>query len=200
MRILGPRSNAALAVRRAADAGAVYASHVHQPFGLAGLATVAYEITAQLGAAPGTLVVPAGQGSLLLGAWRGFKALQMAGVTGTMPRLVGVQAAACAPLWTVYTAGAAGLAWVAERPTLAEGVRIKTPMRGDAVLAAVRESGGTFAAVEEAEILPGQAALAGLGYFVEPTSAIVWDGLRQVIDSAPDPVVVVLTGSGYKSI
>jgi threonine synthase len=199
-RVMGPRSNASIAVRRAADGGQTYASHVYLPFGLPGLATVAYEIVSQMSAVPGTLVAPVGQGSLLLAAWRGFRSLYQAGVTSQLPRLVGVQAAACAPLWAVYTAGAVGLGWVTERETLAEGVRIKTPIRGDPVLRAVEESGGIFVAVEEDAILPGRESLARLGFFVEPTSAIVWDGLNQVLEKSPDPVVVLLTGSGYKSV
>jgi threonine synthase len=200
VRIAGPRSNASLAVQRAAEDGAVYASHVHQPFGLMGMATVAYEIVSDLGTAPGTVITPVGQGSLLLGVWRGFLALREAGVITEVPRLVGVQAAACAPLWAVFTAGAAGLSWVTERETAAEGVRIKAPTRGDQILQAVADSRGTMVAVEEKDILPGRDRLAGIGYYVEPTSAIVWDGLHQVLRSAPDPIVVLLTGSGYKSL
>jgi threonine synthase len=51
---------------------------------------------------------------------------------------------------------------------------------------------------DEKEILPGRDALARLGFFVEPTSAIVWSALAQSIQVLADPVVVVLTGSGYK--
>ncbi len=200
VRVMGPRSNAAAAVKKAADEGAVYASHVYLPFGGPGLATVAYELYDQLGTVPGTVVTPVGHGSLLLGVWRGFKALQEAGIGERLPRLIGVQAIACAPLWAVHTAGAAGLGWVTEGQTLAEGIRIKHPVRGDAVLAAVNASGGTFVTVEEEDILPGQRELAGRGMFVEPTSAVVWFALSQVIEEAPDPVVVLLTGSGFKSI
>jgi threonine synthase len=35
--------------------------------------------------------------------------------------------------------------------------------------------------------------------YVEPTSAVVWAALTRLLDDLPDPVVVVLTGSGYKS-
>ncbi len=200
VRIMGPRSNAAEAVKQAAGDGAVYASHVYLPFGLPGLATVAYELFDQLGEVPGAVVTPVGHGSLLLGVWRGFLALQEAGLVKTLPRLIGVQAHACAPLWAVHSAGAAGLGWVTEGQTAAEGIRIKHPVRGDAVLAAVEASGGTFIAVEEEAILPGQRELARRGMFVEPTSAVVWHALSQVLEEVPDPVVVLLTGSGFKSI
>ena len=69
----GPRSNAAEAARRAAEGGMVYASHAYLPFNLPGYATCAYEIVEQLGQAPGAVILPAGQGGLLLGMGRGFQ-------------------------------------------------------------------------------------------------------------------------------
>ena len=90
------------------------------------------------------------------------------------------------------------MALVAENPTLAEGVRVRNPLRGDAVLAAVTLSGGFMVAVEEQEILPARDALAHLGFYVEPTSAIVWPALSHRIEKLPDPIVVILTGSGFK--
>jgi threonine synthase len=68
------------------------------------------------------------------------------------------------------------------------------------LLEIVKASGGRFVAVEEDAILPGQRQLARRGLFVEPTSAIVWEALTQVIQSAPDPVVAILTGSGLKAV
>jgi threonine synthase len=199
VRILGPRSESARAVLRAAEAGAVYASHVYLPFGLAGMATLAYELTEQLGAAPGAVILPVGHGTLLLGLWRGFQALREAGAIERVPQLLGVQARACAPLWAVEQAGAAGLGWVREGETLAEGIRILYPLRGDAVRQAVASSGGRMVAVEEIEIDEGRAALARRGFWVEPTSAVVWPALRREMAGLPDPVVLVLTGSGFKS-
>ncbi len=96
-------------------------------------------------------------------------------------------------LWT------SGLAWVAEAPTLAEGIRVRLPVRGDAVLQAVAQSGGSFLAVDEEEIMPARDALARLGMYVEPTSAVVWGALAQVSRELPDPIVAVLTGSGFKA-
>ena len=94
----GRRSDATTAARKAAEGGAVYASHAYLPLNIAGYATCAFEISEQLGAGPGAVIVPAGQGGLLLGLGRGFRALQDAGVIHDVPVLIGVQAAACAPL------------------------------------------------------------------------------------------------------
>lgn len=204
VRILGPRSNAAEAVVRAAQQGAVYASHAYMPHDGRGYATIAYELVEQLGRCPGTVIAPVGQGSLLLGITRGFQALQAAGVITCLPLLVGVQAAQCAPLWALFTNGPVGLRLVSEGDTVAEGVRIRYPLRGDALLQMVLDSQGLFVAVDEADILPGQDQLAHRGLYVEPTSAIVWNALEQILTvadhrAAPEPVVAILTGSGLKT-
>jgi len=197
--ILGPRSETSRAVLRAAESGSVYASHAYMPQILAGMATLAFEIVEQLGQAPGTLVLPVGQGTLLLGAHLGFQALARQDLIQELPQLLGVQARACAPLWAVHQAGMAGLGWVQEGNTLAEGIRILNPLRGDAVLSAVEGTGGGFEVVDEAEISQGRQALAGRGFFVEPTSAVIWSALRRRLPDLPEPVVAVLTGSGFKS-
>jgi threonine synthase len=128
VRIMGPRSNAAEAVRKAAEqAGAVYASHAYMPFNLMGYATLAYELVEQMPDPPGTVLLPVGQGGLLLGLARGFNALVNAGVIAKSPTLVGVQARACAPLWALASYGAEGLGWTTEGETLAEGVRVSLP-------------------------------------------------------------------------
>lgn len=195
----GPRSAAARAVQDAAVGGVVYASHAHLPHGLAGYATAAFEIYEQLGEAPGSIVVPVGQGGLLLGLSLGFESLLAAGRISRSPRLIGVQARACAPIWAVHAHGAAGLALAGEGSTLAEGIRIAQPVRGDAVLRAVEQSGGSMLAVDEETILPARDALGRFGLYVEPTSAVVWAALPEVLPSLPDPVVLLLTGSGLKA-
>jgi threonine synthase len=198
--VSGPRSEAAAAVRLAADHGAVYASHAMLPFGLPGIATISYELYEQLGGSPGTIVAPVGHGSLLLGIAKGFAAMQAAGQISRLPVLVGVQARACAPMWAVATMGASGLAWVTEGETVAEGVRVMQPIRGDELMAVVDASGGRFVAVEEESILPARDALARAGLFVEPTSALVWAGLEGIATELPEPIVLILTGSGLKSL
>jgi threonine synthase len=200
MAIAGPRSAAADAVRKAAEDGAVYASHAFLPMGLPGIATIAYELFEQLGGAPGSIIAPVGHGSLLLGIAEGFAALKATGIITNNPVLVGAQARACAPLWALSMQGSAGLAWVSEGDTLAEGVRVLQPLRGDELLKAVDASGGRFVAIEEEQILPARDALAKAGLFVEPTSAIVWAALQEVAADLPEPIVLILTGSGLKAL
>jgi threonine synthase len=199
--VTGTRTDVTGAVKKTADRGASYASHAYLPFNIPGYATAAYEIFAQLGnQMPGAVIVPAGQGGLLLGLSRGFGTLRIASNIWSFPKLIGIQARACAPLWVMFTAGGDGSGYVPENSTQAEGVRVRFPLRDGAVVAAVKESGGMIVAVGEEDILPGRDALARLGFYVEPTSAIVWPALAQTIRDMPDPVVAVLTGSGLKSV
>lgn len=195
----GPRSAATEAALAAVEAGATYASHAWLPFNLAGYATAAYDLFEALEGAPAAVIVPAGQGGLLLGMARGFAALRAAGRIASLPKMIGVQAAAVAPLWTIARLGLAFLSGVVENPSAAEGVRVRDPLRASAVLSAVRESGGEWVAVAEERILPARDALARLGLYVEPTSALAWSALEDLLPALADPVVVVLTGSGYKA-
>jgi len=197
VRVPGPRANAAEAVRKAAESGQIYASHAYLPFNIPGYATCAYEIVEQLGRDPGAVILPVGQGGLLLGMGRGFEAMVNANVIDKMPMIIGVQASECQPLVALWKHGA--MDGVPDNQTVAEGVRGRS-LRAEAVVEMTRRSGGRFTSVDETFILPGRDALAHLGFYVEPTSALVWRALEENIFSLPDPVVVVLTGSGLKSL
>ncbi len=197
--IPGPRSKAAEAVLNEVEKGAVYASHAFLPHGTAGIASIAYELFEEIGDAPGTVILPVGHGSLLLGIYLGFQALLDAGSTSRLPKIVGVQAAVCAPLYEAYQTGSLEIAPAAEGKTLAEGVSISDPYHGKEVLKAVRKSAGTILSVGEPDILSAQAQLAKLGLYVEMTSALVWGGLDQIHQSMPGPIVCIITGHGLKN-
>ena len=198
VQIPGSRSDVADAVRKMAEMGTPYASHAYLPFNLPGYATAAYEIFEQVGKMPGAVIVPAGQGGLLLGLVRGFEALRIGYKLDNLPKMVGVQARACAPLWFLFSKTSQEQSLEIENETLAEGVRVSNPLRRDAVLEAVLVSHGFICVVDEKDILPARNSLARLGFYVEPTSAIAWAALNQIVDKLPDPIVVILTGSGLK--
>lgn len=196
----GTRSDVTIALESKISrfSNVVYASHAYLPVNLPGYATAAYEIFEQIGGAPGTVVAPAGQGGLLLGLYRGFDALKRARLTKSIPYMLGVQARTCSPLWVLSTAGMSAFGFVTEGQTLAEGVRVKRPLRAGALLQMVEAGHGEFVPVDEMDILRGRDELAKRGLYVEPTSAIVWSALEQTLEHLPEPVVVMLTGSGYK--
>ena len=56
---------------------------------------------------------------------------------------------------------------------------MRFPVRGDAVMQMMADQDGLLLAVDEPDILPGRDQLARLGFYVEPTSAIVWNALHR---------------------
>lgn len=181
-----------------------YASHNWQPFFAEGTKTLAYELWEQLGfRAPDHIVAPLGYGANILGCDRGFSELVRNGEVVRAPRLHGVQAANCAPYHAAFEAGREHFEPVAVKPTVAEGIASSQPTRMREVLAPVRASGGSIAAVAEEEIVSALGKLAAMGWYVEPTSAAAAAGLSQLISKgvirAGDTVVLVLTGTGLKA-
>jgi threonine synthase len=200
MPVPGPRSEAARAVRRAVEEGAIYASHVYSPLYPQGMKTIAFELWEQLGAqVPSSVVIPVGHGSLLLGLHHGFCELLSAKLVDRLPRLFGVQAQACAPIAYAWKRGEEDVEPVEERETVAEGVRIAAPPWGREVLAAVCNSGGEVLALPDEETRIAQRELAHQGIYVEPTSALSVAVLDHLDDRLGEMPVVVLTGSGFKS-
>ena len=83
-----------------------YASHVYRPTFVHGVKTLAFELWEQLGGrSPGTVVVPAGNGTLVLGLWTGFRELAAARSRPALPAIIAVQAERCAPLAGLRPAG-----------------------------------------------------------------------------------------------
>jgi threonine synthase len=193
----GGRAAATSAAREfARTRGAYYASHAQSPFFLAGTRTLAYELAEQLGPDLPTVVTPLGAGTIVLGLYQGFSVLLERGVIEAMPRLVGVQAAACAPLAEAFAAGRGtvdhGRTW---GHSIASGINIADPPRAAEILAAVRACGGAVDTVTEDEIVTARAELACRGVLVESTAAAAWAAARR---GASEPAVVILTGFGLK--
>jgi threonine synthase len=204
--VAGSREDAAEAAIDATERGnAFYASHVYQPAFFEGTKTFAFEVWEQLGRrTPDEVVVPAGNGTLLLGVYAGFRELRGAGLIGALPRLVAVQAAACNPLERAWRAGAevaTPVSPVAPGDTAAEGIAIAAPARSRQMLAAVRATGGRFVAVSEEGIAAARRQLAHRGLYVEPTAAATYAGLIAHLAEEPGDrdIVWAVCGAGLKS-
>ncbi|MFB6129514.1 MAG: pyridoxal-phosphate dependent enzyme, partial [Salinigranum sp.] len=198
VRIEGAREDVTAACVEAVERGdGWYASHAWNPAFLAGTATFAYEIAAQRGwSVPDAVVTPLGHGTLFLGAHLGFTALLEAGWTDRVPRLLGAQAAGYAPVADALHGETEG------RNELADGIRIREPVRRAQVLDAIESTGGDAIAVGTAAVEDALDRLHRRGFYVESTSAVAPAALeayreRGVLDRDAD-VVVALTGSGLK--
>jgi threonine synthase len=204
--IPGSREDTAEAALQAADdpSQPFYASHNWHPMFVEGVKTVGFEIWEQLDfTVPDLVVAPAGNGSMILGLYEAFQALRAAGEIDVLPRIVAVQAAACAPLTAAFEAGADDVTPFDKQPTLAEGIASARPIRARQLLAAIRATRGSAVAVPEDSLLSTVRQLAALGFFVEPTSAVVAAVLPILSDrgilATGELTVLLLSGSGLKA-
>jgi len=202
-RIPGSREDTSVAAMQAARS-CYYASHNWNPYFLHGVKTIAFEIWEQLGwKIPDNIIVPAGQGSLVLGCQIGFNELKTAGEIKKLPRIFAVQAANCAPLYQAFQKGLTEPVTILKKETIAEGISSAFPIRGSKVLSAVKDSDGAIIAVEEREIWESLQKVSKLGFYIEPTSAAATAGLSQLINKGSikptDSTVVILTGFGLKA-
>ncbi len=200
-KVQGSRERTAEVARKAASR-IPYASHCWNPFFLHGTKTFAFEVWEQMEwKAPEVLVLPVGNGTLLLGAHLGFKELREAGRIKKIPRLVGVQSASCAPLYRAFKK-----AWAEPRPvekgeTVAEGIAIAEPVRGRQILEAIQKTDGEILVVTEKEIRTALKEMGRKGHFIEPTAAATVAGLKKYLRKTKRREIVVstLTGTGLKS-
>lgn len=179
-----------------------YASHVYNPYFLHGTKTFAYEITEQLKwQVPDVVIIPVGNGTLLLGTYIGFIDLFKAKVVDKIPKIVAIQASNCAPLATSFLKGAHD-AKVKVKKTIAEGIAIAKPMRAKQILNAVKKTNGHFITVKEGEITQSLKWMAKNGYYMEPTSAATFAGVKKYVNETSENELIVstVTGHGLKHV
>ena len=203
--IEGPRSQTAeAAAAYSSERGMVYASHNLSPYFIEGMKGFAYEIDEQLSSRPPDhVVMPVSNGSLFIGAWKGFEEMRSAGRISSVPRLHCVQSRAAMPIVSVFS----GVDWTPEPGvrTVAGGISSPAPPRCLQSVEVLRASGGAATAVDDADILHWQRLLAAReGLYVEPTSAAAFAGLERLVLQGTvgrdDTVLVAITGLGLKDV
>ena len=171
------------------------------PYILEGIKTVSYEVAARLPGAPDVVVCPVGGGDMLTAQWRGWLELRRAGVVDRLPRMIGVQSNSAPPLLEAFRAGTARVAPLPYARSRISGINV--PFTGEHALAAVRESGGVVAGIDDADAFAMQSRL-GIeeGVWVEPASAAPVAALPQLVRDghvgADEIVVCLLSGAGFK--
>jgi threonine synthase len=170
-----------------------------------GAKTYGFEIAEQLGwRYPRHLVAPVAGGTLLPRIVRGFRELREIGlVDGDLPRVYAAQAAGCAP---VVRALEAGLDYPepVKPDTIAKSIAIGNPADGYQVIETIKSTGGSGAAVTDAQIIEAIQLLAQTeGIFTEPaggtTLAATIDLVKRGVIPRDESIVVCVTGNGYKT-
>lgn len=182
--------------------GALYIGHNWYPAFVEGIKTVAYEIWEQMGfRAPDVFLCAAGNGSMVLGAYLGFRDLLDSGEIEKMPRIYGVQASSCNPISRLFRGESVDFA---QRETIAEGIALYRSSKAQETVTAIRQSGGKMIDVEETEIACALWQLVRKGLFAEPTSAAAFAGLTKLQEQGEieenERVAITLSGNGLKAV
>ncbi|MBW1869651.1 MAG: threonine synthase [Deltaproteobacteria bacterium] len=200
-KVPGTREDASNAVLKAAQK-IYYASHSWNPFFLHGTKTFAFEICEQLGwKSPDTIILPVGNGTLLLGAYIGFNELFNSKIINKIPKIVAVQAINCAPLHTAFKENLKKVPKINKKDTIAEGIAIADPIRGKQIVEAVEKSNGDFIVVDDSEIKESLKEICKKGFYIEPTSAAATAGVSKYLRKSKyhEIIVSVFTGHGLKT-
>lgn len=177
-----------------------YASHVFNPVFYEGTKTYIYEIYEQLGELPERLVVPLGNGTLLLGIYEALVELKESSLIELYPEVIAVQAEGCAPIYEAFVSKNDAVFEVTNKGTQASGIAIANPRRGEQILRVIREIGGKIILAPNNGIMEMKSHLAHLGYYVEATTAATFAGYFNYLKSTGDDkrAIIPLCGSGLK--
>ncbi len=181
-----------------------------------GKKTCAFEIWESLGGqVPDRIVVPAGDGNLLSGIWKGWCDLQAVGLVDRVPRIDCAQsdasAAICLAIRRIRDDGESAPDWSTvvvdevRATTMADSISVDRPRDGLAAVKGVLQSGGEAVTVSDEEILAAIPEMARTtGVFAEPAAAAPWAAVKQMVHDdrieADELVVCIVSGSGLKDI
>jgi threonine synthase len=151
------------------------------------------------------VVVPVASGSQLTKVAKGFRELELLGLTtGPTPVLFAAQATGCSPIAQAFVSGAEVITPV--RPnTIARSLAIGNPADGPYVLDELRAHGGACGSVSDEEILECIGLLArSEGVFAETAGGVTIASLRQLVRAGalnPElPTVAIISGHGLKTL
>jgi threonine synthase len=149
-------------------------STLKEPYRIEGKKTMGLELAEQLEwELPDVILYPTGGGTGLIGMWKAFAEMEaLAWIGPKRPRMVAVQAAGCAPIVRAFESGATSAVRWDNAHTIASGIRVPAAIGDALILSAVRASGGTAIAVDDAAIAQAWSACArDEGFLLCPETA-----------------------------
>jgi threonine synthase len=168
------------------------------PAGMAGVQTIALELTAQLAETPAVHVfVPVGGGGLYASIVLGFQ-----NCGGSVPRVHAVQPAGCSTVAASFLRGDDQIRPVMST-TRVSGLSVPYDIDASLALHYLKECGGSAFEVEDEEVFEAQQMLMSReGIYCEPAAAAALAGWRQARKSGlvadSETSVCLVTGHGFK--
>ena len=178
-----------------------YANHVYNPYFYEGTKTYIYEVFEQLHRMPKHLVIPVGNGTLFLGAIYALEHLLASGVIEEMPKIIALQSEYCDPILQAAEKGEYQPAKVSPKPTIAEGIAIGLPMRGEEMLRLTHKYNIKYVHASEDKIMEARAALAKKGIYCEHTTAANYAAYLRYCElyGTAAACLITMCGAGLKS-
>ncbi len=190
--------------------GSLSRNTAYNPLTIEGKKTVSFEIVEDLieagSGAPDHVFVPAGDGVILAGVYRGFEDLLRLGRIRNMPTLWACQAEGSSALARAFASPRSGSDAFGDpvpSTTLADSISVDVPRNGLHALAKLRKHDGKTVTVSDSEILAAQKKLSSAtGLFAEPSSSAAFAGWLKARTSvaAEETCVLLITGSGLKDV
>jgi threonine synthase len=176
-----------------------------RPFYTEGAKTFGFEIAEQFGwKLPKHTILPTAGGTILPKVYKAYQEFIKLGlVEDNGPKIYSAQAAGCNPVVEAIKAGR-GLIKPQKPRTIAKSIAIGNPADGYQVLQTIRSTGGSGAAVSDAQIVDAIRLLAETeGIFTEPAGGTTLAGAIELVQRGVigpgESVVVCVTGNGYKT-
>jgi threonine synthase len=178
-----------------------YANHVYNPYFYEGTKTYIYEVFEQLHRMPKHLVIPVGNGTLFLGAIYALEHLLASGVIEEMPKIIALQSEYCDPILQAAEKGEYQPAKVSPKPTIAEGIAIGLPMRGEEMLRLTHKYNIKYVHAPEDKIMEARAALSKKGIYCEHTTAANYAAYLRYCElyGTAEDCLITMCGAGLKS-
>lgn len=176
-----------------------------RPYYAEGSKTLLFETWEQLGfELPDAIVVPLGSGLLLMSVDKAVRELTALGLVDGALRLVGTQAAGCAPIVRGFESPDGRPRPVRSPDTIAESLAIGDPASGHEAIQIMRATRGFADAPTDEEIVDGMRLLARTeGVFAEPAGGTTVATLRRAREDGrigrDERVVLLVTGNGLKA-
>src|ERR1700729_3136515 len=129
-------------------------STLKEPYRIEGKKTMGYQLAEQLDwQLPDAIFYPTGGGVGIIGMWKAFDEMEALGWIGPRrPKMIAGQAEGCQPVVRAFERGEARCQFWDNAWTAASGLRVPKPLGDFLILEAVRASGGTALAVQDAEL------------------------------------------------
>ena len=175
-----------------------------RPYYAEGSKTLLFECAEQLGwRLPDHVVIPVGSGALLTRTATAATQLRATGLADGAVRIHAAQPAGCAPVSDAVLDGYRDVRAVRAPQTVARSLAIGAPADGDRSVEVIRESGGSAAAVSDADVNEACALLAETeGVLAEPAGGVVVATARALARRGAfaddQSVVLYITGNAYK--